>query len=148
MKKQNVLIKNRKAFYNYQITDKYLAGIILLGTEIKSVRESAVNISNAFCSIEGDNIFIKGMQIAEYLQGNINNHEPLRDRKLLLNKKEINQIKKKVFEKKISVIPTKIFISKRGFAKVEIGLGKGKKEYDKRESIKKRESDRKIKDNL
>ena len=148
MKKQNVLIKNRKAFYNYQITDKYLAGIILLGTEIKSVRESAVNISNAFCSIEGDNIFIKGMQIAEYLQGNINNHEPLRDRKLLLNKKEINQIKKKVFEKKFSVIPTKVFISKRGFAKVEIGLGKGKKEYDKRESIKKRESDRKIKDNL
>ena len=148
MKKQNVLIKNRKAFYNYQITDKYLAGIILLGTEIKSVRESAVNISNAFCSIEGDNIFIKGMQIAEYLQGNINNHEPLRDRKLLLNKKEINQIKKKVFEKKFSVIPTKVFINKRGFAKVEIGLGKGKKEYDKRESIKKRDSDRKIKDKL
>ena len=114
MKKQNILIKNRKAFYNYEITDKYLAGIILLGTEIKSVRESAVNISNAFCSIEGDNIFIKGMQIAEYLQGNINNHEPLRDRKLLLNKKEINQIKKKVFEKKFSVIPTKVFINKRG----------------------------------
>lgn len=148
MKKQNILIKNRKAFYNYEITDKYLAGIILLGTEIKSVRESAVNISNAFCSIEGDNIFIKGMQIAEYLQGNINNHEPLRDRKLLLNKKEINQIKKKVFEKKFSVIPTKVFINKRGFAKVEIGLGKGKKEYDKRESIKKRDSDRKIKDKL
>ena len=120
----------------------------MLGTEIKSVRESAVNISNAFCSIEGDNIFIKGMQIAEYLQGNINNHEPLRDRKLLLNKKEINQIKKKVFEKKFSVIPTKVFINKRGFAKVEIGLGKGKKEYDKRESIKKRDSDRKIKDKL
>jgi|TARA_B110000438_G_scaffold92534_1_gene92063 SsrA-binding protein len=148
LKKQNILIKNRKAFYNYEITDKYLAGIILLGTEIKSVRESAVNISNAFCSIEGDNIFIKGMQIAEYLQGNINNHEPLRDRKLLLNKKEINQIKKKVFEKKFSVIPTKVFINKRGFAKVEIGLGKGKKEYDKRESIKKRDSDRKIKDKL
>ena len=148
MKKQNILIKNRKAFYNYEITDKYLAGIILLGTEIKSVRESAVNISNAFCSIEGDNIFIKGMQIAEYLHGNINNHEPLRDRKLLLNKKEINQIKKKVFEKKFSVIPTKVFINKRGFAKVEIGLGKGKKEYDKRESIKKRDSDRKIKDKL
>ena len=148
MKKQNILIKNRKAFYNYEITDKYLAGIILLGTEIKSVRESAVNISNAFCSIEGDNIFIKGMQIAEYLQGNINNNEPLRDRKLLLNKKEINQIKKKVFEKKFSVIPTKVFINKRGFAKVEICLGKGKKEYDKRESIKKRDSDRKIKDKL
>ena len=148
MKKQNILIKNRKAIYNYEITDKYLAGIILLGTEIKSVRESAVNISNAFCSIEGDNIFIKGMQIAEYLHGNINNHEPLRDRKLLLNKKEINQIKKKVFEKKFSVIPTKVFINKRGFAKVEIGLGKGKKEYDKRESIKKRDSDRKIKDKL
>ena len=148
MKKQNILIKNRKAFYNYEINDKYLAGIILLGTEIKSVRESAVNISNAFCSIEGDNIFIKGMQIAEYLHGNINNHEPLRDRKLLLNKKEINQIKKKVFEKKFSVIPTKVFINKRGFAKVEIGLGKGKKEYDKRESIKKRDSDRKIKDKL
>jgi len=88
------------------------------------------------------------MQISEYLQGNINNHEPLRDRKLLLNNKEIIQIKKKVYEKKFSIIPTKVFISKRGFAKVEIGLGKGKKEYDKRESIKKRDSDRKIKDNF
>jgi|TARA_B110000263_G_scaffold240100_1_gene242977 SsrA-binding protein len=148
LKKPNILIKNRKAFFDYQITDKYLAGIILFGTEIKSVRDSAVNISNAFCSIEGDNIFIKGMQISEYLQGNINNHEPLRDRKLLLNNKEIIQIKKKVYEKKFSIIPTKVFISKRGFAKVEIGLGKGKKEYDKRESIKKRDSDRKIKDNF
>ncbi len=121
---------------------------MLLGTEIKSIRESAVNLSNSFCSIENDNIIVKGMQISEYLHGNINNHDPLRDRKLLLNKKEIRQIKKKVFEKKLSIIPTKLFVNKRGFAKVELGLGKGKKEYDKRETIKKRDSDRKIRDTL
>ncbi|MEE3113267.1 MAG: SsrA-binding protein SmpB [Bacteroidota bacterium] len=148
MKKSDILIKNRKAFFNYQITDKYIAGIMLLGTEIKSIRESAVNLSNSFCSIENDNIIVKGMQISEYLHGNINNHDPLRDRKLLLNKKEIRQIKKKVFEKKLSIIPTKLFVNKRGFAKVELGLGKGKKEYDKRETIKKRDSDRKIRDTL
>jgi len=148
VKKSDVLIKNRKAFFNYQITDKYIAGIMLLGTEIKSIRESAVNLSNSFCSIENDNIIVKGMQISEYLYGNINNHDPLRDRKLLLNKNEIRQIKKKVFEKKLSIIPTKLFVNKRGFAKVELGLGKGKKEYDKRETIKKRDSDRKIRDTL
>jgi|TARA_Y100001949_G_C15906300_1_gene294846 SsrA-binding protein len=148
VKKSDILIKNRKAFFNYQITDKYIAGIMLLGTEIKSIRESAVNLSNSFCSIENDNIIVKGMQISEYLHGNINNHDPLRDRKLLLNKKEIRQIKKKVFEKKLSIIPTKLFVNKRGFAKVELGLGKGKKEYDKRETIKKRDSDRKIRDTL
>ena len=148
MKKSDILIKNRKAFFNYQITDKYIAGIMLLGTEIKSIRESAVNLSNSFCSIENDNIIVKGIQISEYLHGNINNHDPLRDRKLLLNKKEIRQIKKKVFEKKLSIIPTKLFVNKRGFAKVELGLGKGKKEYDKRETIKKRDSDRKIRDTL
>ena len=148
MKKSDILIKNRKAFFNYQITDKYIAGIMLLGTEIKSIRESAVNLSNSFCSIENDNIIVKGMQISEYLHGNINNHDPLKDRKLLLNKNEIRQIKKKVFEKKLSIIPTKLFLNKRGFAKVELGLGKGKKEYDKRETIKKRDSDRKIRDTL
>ena len=148
MKKSDILIKNRKAFFNYQITDKYIAGIMLLGTEIKSIRKSAVNLSNSFCSIENDNIIVKGMQISEYLHGNINNHDPLRDRKLLLNKKEIRQIKKKVFEKKLSIIPTKLFVNKRGFAKVELGLGKGKKEYDKRVTIKKRDSDRKIIDTL
>jgi SsrA-binding protein len=148
VKKSDILIKNRKAFFNYQITDKYIAGIMLLGTEIKSIRESAVNLSNSFCSIENDNIIVKGMQISEYLYGNINNHDPLRDRKLLLNKNEIRQIKKKVFEKKLSIIPTKLFVNKRGFAKVELGLGKGKKEYDKRETIKKRDSDRKIRDIL
>jgi SsrA-binding protein len=148
VKKSDILIKNRKAFFNYQITDKYIAGIMLLGTEIKSIRESAVNLSNSFCSIENDNIIVKGMHISEYLHGNINNHDPLRDRKLLLNKKEIRQIKKKVFEKKLSIIPTKLFVNKRGFAKVELGLGKGKKEYDKRETIKKRDSDRKIRDTL
>jgi len=148
VKKSDILIKNRKAFFNYQITDKYIAGIMLLGTEIKSIRESAVNLSNSFCSIENDNIIVKGMQISEYLHGNINNHDPVRDRKLLLNKNEIRQIKKKVFEKKLSIIPTKLFVNKRGFAKVELGLGKGKKEYDKRETIKKRDSDRKIRDTL
>jgi len=141
-------LKNKKANFNYQISDKYIAGMVLKGTEIKSLKESMVNFSNSFCSIVGEEIYLKGMSISEYLYGNINNHDPNRDRKLLLNKSEIKQIKKKVNEKKLSIIPIKLFINNRGYVKLEIGLGKGKKAYDKREDIKKRDIERNLRENI
>ena len=144
---KEVLIKNRKAFFNYEIIDKYIAGLVLLGTEIKSIRNGSITLKNSFCVIENDELFVKGMHISEYSFGNLNNHEPDRVRKLLLGNKEINQIKKKVFEKNLSIVPTKLFVNDRGFAKIEIGLGKGKKTHDKREDIKKRDIERNIRDN-
>ena len=144
---KEVLIKNKKAFFNYEILDKYIVGLVLLGTEIKSIRNGSVTLSNSFCVIENDELFVKGMNISEYSFGNLNNHETDRVRKLLLSNKEIKQIKKKVFEKKLSIVPTKLFVNDRGFAKIEIGLGKGKKTHDKREDIKKRDTERNIRDN-
>jgi len=145
---KNFIIKNKKANFNYDISDKYTAGMVLKGTEIKSLKESKVNFSNSYCLIIDDQVYLKGMNISEYLYGNINNHDPDRDRKLLLNKNEIKQIKKKVTEKKLSIVPIKLFINNRGYVKLEIGLGKGKKSFDKREDIKKRDIDRNLRESL
>ncbi|MAS38637.1 MAG: SsrA-binding protein [Flammeovirgaceae bacterium] len=142
--KNKIFFKNRKATYNYEVFDKYIAGIILKGTEIKSIRSSLINMNSSYCLVDNNDIYVKDLNISEYKFGNLNNHEPKRKRKLLLNKREINQIKKKVSEKKFSIIPLNLFISDRGFAKMEIALCKGKKTYDKRESVKKREADRKL----
>ena len=148
MDSHNLIFKNRKASFNYSFSDKYTAGVILKGSEIKSIKDQAVDFSNSYCIIKHNEIFIIGMNIKEYKFANLNNHDPDRDRKLLLNKKEINQIKKKVSEKKFSIIPTKLFMSSRGLVKIEIGLGKGKKEYDKREDIKQRDIDRRLRENI
>ena len=148
MSDKKVLINNKKANFNYQFSDKYIACLVLRGTEIKSIKDSSVNFLNSYCIINNDEIYLKGMVINEYIYGNINNHQTDRDRKLLLNKKEIHQIKKKVTEKKLSLIPIKLFVNQRGFAKIEIGLGKGKKEFDKREDIKQRDISRKIREDL
>ena len=139
-----IFFKNRKATYNYEVFDKYTAGVILKGTEIKSIRSSLINMNSSYCIVDNNDIYIKDLNISEYEFGNLNNHEPKRKRKLLLNKREINQIKKKVSEKKLSIIPLNLYVSDRGFAKIEIALCKGKKIYDKRESVKKREADRKL----
>jgi SsrA-binding protein len=139
-----IFFKNRKATYNYEVFDKYTAGVILKGTEIKSIRSSLINMNSSYCIVDNDDIYIKDLNISEYEFGNLNNHEPKRKRKLLLNKREINQIKKKVSEKKLSIIPLNLYVSDRGFVKIEIALCKGKKIYDKRESVKKREADRKL----
>ena len=148
MNSHNLIFKNRKASFNYSFSDKYTAGVVLKGSEIKSIKDQSVDFSNSFCIIKHNEIFIIGMNIKEYKFANLNNHDPDRDRKLLLNKKEINQIKKKVSEKKFSIIPTKLFMSSRGLVKIEIGLGKGKKEYDKREDIKQRDIDRRLRENI
>ena len=148
MNSHNLIFKNRKASFNYSFSDKYTAGVVLKGSEIKSIKDQSVDFSNSYCIIKNNEIFIIGMNIKEYKFANLNNHDPDRDRKLLLNKKEINQIKKKVSEKKFSIIPTKLFMSGRGLVKIEIGLGKGKKEYDKREDIKQRDIDRRLRENI
>lgn len=143
---KNINIKNRKASFDYQFLDKYVAGIVLTGTEIKSVRQAKVTLGDSFCFFKDGELWIKQMHIAHYENGSHYNHEPTRERKLLLNKKELRKIEKKLDEKGLSVVPTRMFISNRGFAKVEIAVAKGKKLYDKRESIKERDTKREMRE--
>jgi len=137
-------IKNKKAHFEYHILDKYIAGIQLLGTEIKSIRESKANINDAFCAFLNNELYIRNMHIAEYSHGSFYNHESKRDRKLLLSKKELNKLRVKGDEKGFTIIPLRIFINERGLAKVEIALAQGKKEFDKRETIKERDTKREL----
>lgn len=137
-------IRNKKASFEYHLIDRYSAGIQLLGTEIKSIREGKANINNSFCSFFEDGLYIRNMHIAEYSFGSFYNHESKRDRKLLLTKKELKKLKEKGEEKGFTIVPLKIFINDRGFAKVEIALAQGKKDFDKRETIKERESKREL----
>ena len=136
---------NRKAYYDYFFELKYIAGMVLSGTEIKSIRAGKVSFNDSYCIFDKGQLYVKSLHIAEYAFGNINNHEALQERKLLLQKKELRKLENKIKEKGFTIIPLKIFISEKGFAKMEIGLGKGKKIFDKRETIKSRESDRDIK---
>lgn len=144
-KSQPVNIKNRKATFEYAILEKYVAGIILKGTEIKSVRAGKANINEAYCYLNRKNeIIIKGMHIAEYgHSAAFFNHEPIRERKLLLNFREIEKIKKNLTSG-ITMIPLRLFISERGYAKIEIALAKGKKLHDKRQSIKERDTKKEL----
>jgi SsrA-binding protein len=133
-------IRNKKAYFEYSILEKYTAGIKLLGTEIKSVRESKANINDAFCTFQDDGLYVRNMHIAEYSHGSFYNHEAKRDRVLLLNKKELKKLREKGEEKGYTIVPLTLFISDRGFAKLEIGLAQGKKTFDKRETMKERDS--------
>ncbi len=136
---RTVNIKNRKASYEFEFLDKYVAGMQLMGTEIKSIRESLVNMQDAFCYFQGDQLYVKQLHIAPYAQGTHYNHESDRERKLLLNKRELSKLSEKSKEKGLSIIPTRLFITDRGFAKLEIVLGRGKKLHDKRDSIKEKD---------
>ena len=136
----DLTFRNRKAYFEFHILEEYIAGIILLGTEIKSIREGKANINDAFCAFLSDGLYVRNMHIAEYSHGSFYNHESKRDRILLLTKKELTKLRTKVEEKGLTIIPLKIFISKRGFAKLEIGLAQGKKTYDKRETMKDRDA--------
>jgi len=138
----NILIKNKKAFFEYEILETFTAGIKLLGTEIKSIRNGRANLTDSFCQYEGDELYVKNLHIAEYEFGTINNHIAKRDRKLLLQRRELSKWQKKVKESGLTIIPLKLFINEKGLAKLEIGLCKGKKVYDKRESIKERDHGR------
>ena len=140
---KKVITTNRKAFHDYTIFEKYVAGIVLTGTEIKSVRKSAINLKDSFCKIEDNEIFLYNCHISPYEQGNRFNHKAERTRKLLLTKKEILKMHSKIKKDGYTIVPLEVFIVK-GFAKVEIGLAKGKKLYDKREAEAERQSVREI----
>lgn len=139
---KDVNIKNKRATFDYNITDTYTAGIVLTGTEIKSIRLGKAGLVDTFCYVNNGEVWVKNMYIAEYFYGTYNNHEARRDRKLLLNKKEITKIEKAGNETGYTIVPLKLFINDRGLAKLVIGIGRGKKEYDKRQSIKEREDKR------
>ena len=140
----NIQIRNRKANYEFELVENFTAGIILKGTEIKSLREGKASIQEAYCFLKDGEAFVKGMNISPYLQASFVSHEMARDRKLLLKKKEIEKLKSKSEEKGLTIVPVRLFISKRGYAKLEIALAKGKKIFDKRESIKKKDQNREI----
>jgi SsrA-binding protein len=137
-------LKNRQAYHDYFIDAKYDAGMVLLGTEVKSLRGGRASFNDSYCLIQKGEIWVKSLHIAEYSHGTVNNHDPLRDRKLLLQKREIKKIEAKLKEKSYTLIPLKIYF-KDGLAKIEIGLAKGKKLHDKRESIKQKDVEREMK---
>lgn len=138
-------IKNRSAYFEYHIDTKFEAGMVLLGTEVKSIRGGRASFNDSYCIIHKGEVWIKNLHIAEYSHGNLNNHDPLRERKLLLQKREITRIETKLKEKGYTLVPLRLFLNEKNLVKIEIGLGKGKKLYDKRESIKQRDVDREIK---
>lgn len=142
MKQSQINIKNRRATFDYEISDTYNAGMVLTGTEIKSIREGKASLADSYCLIENGEVWVKGMHIAEYFYGSYNNHTTRRDRKLLLSKKEISKLTKASADPGYTIIPLRIFINERGFAKLAIGVARGKKQYDKRQSIKEREDKR------
>ena len=142
--KIKIIGSNRKANFQYEILNKYEAGIVLVGTEVKSLREAKVNLQESYAKFIKDELWLVNSHISEYKYGNINNHEPERKRKLLLNKRELRRIKAQLEEKGLTIVPTKIYF-KGSLIKIEIAAAKGKKLYDKRESIKKRETERKLK---
>lgn len=142
MKFKEVNIKNRRATFDYHIVETFTAGIVLTGTEIKSIRLGKAGLTDTFCYMNNGELWVKNMYIAEYFYGTYNNHVARRDRKLLLNRKELNRLDKDGKEAGYTIVPLKLFINERGLAKLVIGLARGKKEYDKRQSIKEREDKR------
>ncbi len=140
-----VNVRNKQAFFNYAIEDTLVAGMVLKGTEIKSIRMGKVNFTDGYCYISKGELYIKGMLINPYKLASFYNHEADRPRKLLLKKKEIAKIDRKINEKGFTIVPLRLFINDRGFAKIEIGVGKGKKLHDKRDTIKERDISRELK---
>ncbi len=144
MDKKLIEIKNKKAEYQYFLLETFMAGIVLQGTEIKSIRTAKVSLKEAYCVVRHGEVFVRNMHISEYKYGSYENHEPKRDRKLLLNKREIKKLANKVKEKGLSIIPVRLFVAENGLAKLEISLAKGKKTYDKRESLKEKDLGRQM----
>ncbi len=144
--KSQVVIKNKRASFEYEFIDTYTAGIVLTGTEIKSIRAGKASLVDSYCYFVGNELFVKNMNIADYWWGSFNKHDPRRDRKLLLNRRELNKLFRATREKGLTIVVTKLFITENGYAKLNIALARGKREYDKRETIKekdlRRESDR------
>ncbi len=148
MKHQNIInIRNKRAFHDFEILEKFIAGLVLAGTEVKSVRLGKVSLSDSYCHFLRAELFVKNMQITEYAFASFSNHSPGRERKLLLNRVELKRLERKVRETGLTIVPLRIFISERGFVKMEIGLARGKKLYDKRETIKLKDTKRQFERN-
>ena len=141
-------ISNRSATFHFSIEQKYTAGMILLGTEIKSLRQGKASFNDSYCLLHDGELWLKSLHIAEYSHGTANNHDPIRDRKLLLTKKELRKLTTKTKEKGFTIVPLKIFLSESGYAKIEIALARGKKVHDKRDSIKSKDAERQLKREL
>lgn len=135
----NIQIKNKKAYFDYELVEKYIAGIVLTGTEIKSLRMGKASLVDTYCLFKDGELYVRGMNIAAYDYGTYNNHDPMRDRKLLLQKAELRKLLRKTKEKGFTIVPTRLFITEKGLAKLEIALARGKKEFDKRETIRERD---------
>lgn len=140
----SINIENRRAKFDFQILDTLVAGLILKGTEIKSIREGKAALSDSFCYFRNNELYVRNMHIAEYSEASFANHEPTRERKLLLNKHEINKLVKKMKDQGLTIVPLRLFLSEKGYAKLEIALAKGKKQHDKREDIKKKDIEREM----
>jgi SsrA-binding protein len=144
MNQNKINIKNKKAYFDYEIIEKYVAGIVLTGTEIKSIRMGKVSLVESYCYFDRGELWVKGVNVSEYPWGTFNNHEPRRDRKLLLQSKELRKLDRKVKESGLTIISLRLFLNARGLAKLEIALARGKKEYDKRETIKQKDMKREM----
>lgn len=149
-KKSNntINIKNKRAEHEYFLMERLTAGLVLTGTEIKSIRNGKASLADAYCSFKGDELFVVGMHIAEYDKGTYNNHDPKRDRKLLLTARELRKLKNKVQEKGLTIIPVVLYVNEKGLAKIDIALARGKHYYDKRESLKTKDSKRDVEKQL
>ena len=138
-------IKNRSAYFEYYIDDKYTAGMVLTGTEVKSLREGKANFNDSYCIFNKGELWIRSFHISEYSHGTVNNHDPVRERKLLLNKRELKKLQARLKEQGYTIVPLRLYFNEKNLVKLDIGLGKGKKLHDKRETIKQRDTDREIK---
>jgi len=139
-----VNIENRRAKFDYQFLDTYTAGLVLTGTEIKSIREGKAGLSDSFCFFRNDELFVRNLHISEYENASFYKHEPMRERKLLLNRHELDKLLKKIKDQGLTIVPTKLFINDKGFAKLNIALARGKKAFDKRDDIKKKDLEREL----
>jgi SsrA-binding protein len=138
-------MNNRQAYFHYHIEDKYVAGIVLMGTEVKSIRDGKVSFVDSYCFFDKGELWVRGLNIAQYSHGTANNHVPVHDRKLLLTARELRKLETRMKEKGFTIVPLKIFFNEKNLAKMEIGLARGKKVYDKRETIKERDTEREMK---
>lgn len=141
---KTINIRNRQASFEYELLDKYTAGLVLMGTEIKSIREGKVNLQDGYCYLNNGELFVKGINITPYAEGTHYNHEATRERKLLLKRSEIKKLESKAEEKGYTLVPTRLFINDKGLAKLEIAVARGKKLHDKRDSIKERDAKREL----
>ena len=142
---QKISIKNRRASFDYSLIETFTAGIVLFGTEIKAIREGKASLVDSFCYLRNGEVFVRNLNISIYTEGNLYNHEPTRERKLLLNKQELTKLQKKLLDKGLTLIPTLLFTSESGYAKLEIAVAKGKKMFDKRDDMKAKDIDRDLK---